>query len=166
MNHFSLDAEGHCVANQTSCNPGYFYLESDQSCQRCLTGCSKCTNATECIQCDTMKGFVLNATNSSHCIQSMCPRPHYFNHTTQTCQNCSSNCSQCLNSTHCHRCEEGFDPIHEGDSVTCNRSAHWNNSGNCSEGEYYEPWSNMCQPCQQSCKSCVGLYNCTSCVSD
>ena len=71
----------------TNCIGGYF-LEANNTCTSCGTGCISCTNTSIC---------------------SACFSGYYLIVTTQKCSSCSQNCISCSDSNTCSQCAEGYE---------------------------------------------------------
>ena len=103
--------------NCTLCDVGY-YIKSDFTCGKCLSGCLNCNSGTSCTSC--LSGYYLDslsnkcvACNDINCDQclalgvcSQCKSGFYLNSNT-VCVSCSSaiiGCLTCDSATSCKKC--------------------------------------------------------------
>lgn len=93
---------------------------------------------------------------TSNCLPT-CPPTYYPSATpTPTCQNCSGNCSTCIDADNCITCKADT-YLWFGETVC---------SGDCPDGQYHPANVSKCKMCSSFCKTCsFAPTNCTSCTS-
>ena len=161
----------------TKCDNDYFFLGNDKSACRndfdrrkyytednityypCDTNfefCDECTNKYTCTRCQYTYGFF--GTDRSKCIHV--GNEYYTDDgiTFYPCYTNLLNCEQCLNKTHCIKCNQSFYFI-EYDRTRCfniyNLKEYYTEDGGIS----YFP----CNTGIAHCKNCSSKYNCTAC---
>lgn len=143
--------EKKCVSN---CSPGYYQLESE--CKPC-TGrdCLTCSNShSKCLTC--LGNLVLDPI-SGDCVFE-CRFGYFVNPNNNTCEQCGSNCIECVDSRTCNVCR---DPYALSLNKTCVKP--------CDEGTILvrNELNNLeCKSCSSSlsnCKTCSNLTSCTGC---
>ncbi|KAL4431668.1 hypothetical protein ABPG74_017297 [Tetrahymena malaccensis] len=100
-----------------SCLPSGF-IDINEMCQPCLSGCDKCSSQTVCISCIPGQYLTINDTCTSLCPSSFiqdpsntkCICPISSNLINDICIPCDSNCLMCsnVNNKQCTSCQVGF----------------------------------------------------------
>lgn len=85
---FTLDTR----SRQCVCSPGK-YLTADGNCVACMTGCSTCSNSTNCDQC--LQGYVNTVTPTGIICQLTCAQGFY--QSPPLCLQCPTGCLACQN---------------------------------------------------------------------
>lgn len=150
-----------------SCIEGYYL--NDDTCQSCNTGSYYCTSETTSRAC--MNGYYLSSETCQICSEGckictslkclICYSGFNYNSTTQVCDPCSDDCSNCksgfyLENSNCYSCPDGC--------LDCESST---SCSSCEEG--FRLLSGLCQACSASCETCESGYylnsksQCTSC---
>ncbi|EGR33566.1 zinc finger lsd1 subclass family protein, putative [Ichthyophthirius multifiliis] len=117
-------------------NQGYYANSSNRSCELCNDKCAECSGSSEmeCLNCKT--DFV------------------YFS--LGQCLTCINNCLQCLSSTDCISCLEGFVLSLQ---KQCQRE--------CPQGQYLPTNTSKCELCSSACSVCTDktTNSCSQCQS-
>ncbi|KAL4460055.1 hypothetical protein ABPG73_001733 [Tetrahymena malaccensis] len=187
-----------------TCNPGYF--EKEGECQQCISKCNKCVSQNTCLQCSPGYFIFIDKT----CV-SKCPSTFIANNSNQSCecrpnsqlsvnkcicnsgyfeigdncQQCTSNCSQCVSSSTCSKCISGYYLLRDGfqllsdescvqkcpdtfikdnlnQSCICRPNSYLSaNKCSCNPG-YFEVESN-CSQCTSNCIQCSTQTTCSQC---
>nr|CAD7197486.1 unnamed protein product [Timema douglasi] len=163
---WKLDKNGGCVlCGSSHCDLGEYWEAGH--CRPCHSTCETCTGPTEynCISCESP--LLLHGTQ---CLTT-CLTGLYLDQDTcmpclHTCQSCTSrvNCTQCTPGLHlqggecegrlnCTSCTAPF-MLERGLCIKCLGS------------QYYDPTTQLCRPCHESCLTCSGQgsFSCLSCL--
>ena len=163
--------------NCAACSNGY-YMDSTGNCVwGIIDGCMKYAGYGKCTAC--YKGYVLK---NSTCVQ--CPKGCYDCDYPDTCKRCESGfyydqsqrmcarckigvCRECLNSTFCSKCPDGYAVNKNGGCTACSVA----NCKSCTLGGAelcdqcmdrfgYDPITNQCVACPGGCLGCsLGTYD-------
>ena len=174
------EASNTCI--DTTCDPNKYFDPTLESCVDCETPCDYCElSATTCTSCSDPYPLL----NGNTCVDN-CP-PGSFNWIGE-CNNCSTGCSACQNSSTCTDCSAGYflnsDSQCQQCSTSCktcsqsedlcdtcddlhflNQSDHTCNTG-CDEGYFGDAVSRECETCTSPCKACTDNTTCTSCPAN
>ncbi|ELP88322.1 serine-threonine protein kinase, putative [Entamoeba invadens IP1] len=91
------------------------YFLSLGKCEKCETGCKRCIDATQCVECEN-GGTLTNGkcTKDPNCARSSsimgcieCNEGYYLDDSS-VCQACPKQCRTCLNSNYCFACAEDY----------------------------------------------------------
>lgn len=127
------------------CQTGFY--EAAQVCYACDATCKTCfATATNCTGCDTTIRYL----QSNKCL---C-RDGYFEN-GGVCTACNVGCGSCiLSASNCLTCNPGHFTVLNGTSCTC------------SLGQYQDPLTLVCNPCNLKCQTCsaAGETSCLTCV--
>ncbi|EAR92882.2 transmembrane protein, putative (macronuclear) [Tetrahymena thermophila SB210] len=149
--------------NLAVCSPGQFFQNGQ--CVNCSQPCFNCINQSSfCTDC--MTGFYLNNNSCvSSCPNNMviqgnmcqqnCNQGFYLDFTSNKCQQCPSNCINCLNQYQCYNgCQPNYFLL-DGQCLQTCPSGYFSVSGTFSQ----------CQKCLQYCQTCKNGTTCQSCIS-
>ncbi|KAL4497165.1 hypothetical protein ABPG72_019485 [Tetrahymena utriculariae] len=123
-----------------SCNPTGQYQNSDSS--RGISICSSCDQS-----CLTCVGAYSNQCSS-------CLPGKYLDSATNSCQPCSSTCTQCNNSNTCTQCSSSFPYFYNSQC-----------SANQPPNTYCDSITHVCQACPSQCNGCTIDMKCIQCKS-
>ena len=152
LNTYVMVTPGNCECDNAN---GDFYNPNS-------LGCSSCTDlVADCSTC------VVNGANSSLTDCSVCIAPKYVNASSGQCVVCPTECSSCLNASHCTGCNNNLvlsETILNSTTGVCI-------CDNSSTSDiYYNSVNNKCESCANiisSCTSCSdpgnGTILCTAC---
>ncbi|KRX04656.1 Protein kinase-like domain [Pseudocohnilembus persalinus] len=121
-----------------NCPLGYYQLENQNICYKCLQGCKKCSSPTKCTECE--KGYVYQ----EYICKQNCSNQYYYDKDMDQCLKCIEPCLQCIDYDKCSKC---FDHYYMDEINMCHE---------CHES---------CENCETSgkngCKTCKKgyLYN-------
>ncbi|ELP88328.1 protein serine/threonine kinase, putative [Entamoeba invadens IP1] len=190
----NVDAEGKCQTTEISkCVPS-----TNTYCTKCVStkdyiSNSKCVeNELNCSvvkfdgsKCDICSNSLLllngkcikRVDNSTECdfwretedVCLRCELGKYYEPTSLSCDNCSTNCLNCFNSTKCLGCEEGYllangsCTIYEAVSSHCIKVVPLSSFCAICEGMYYRTNEGVCEKCISNCDECISGDRCTIC---
>lgn len=153
--------EGHISAGDGSCtvcqvgNGKFIQAGPPPTCENCLENCKTCSIGAACTQCEPSYFYASNFT----CNFCNITNGTFINQSSsefQTCDNCSSFCLECTDSSTCTLCDAvNFENIHlsNGKCVQCNLSS----------GKYIDS-NEECKECHSSCDGCLlKSGNCIEC---
>ena len=96
--------------------------------------------------CGICNGTDLYPANDRSC----CQRRKYYNASSNTCESCGANCTECVSISKCLSCEGNGVPTNDG---AC-----------CLPGQYFNLTTNSCANCQiANCLICPSATICTKC---
>ncbi|XP_077988684.1 proprotein convertase subtilisin/kexin type 5-like isoform X2 [Glandiceps talaboti] len=152
--------------------PEGFYAETSNKfseCQPCSLGCLDCVDKRDkCISCRDYTYLFINDDeddDEQRCVD-VCPKGYTADEYSQQCikieNDCPLYCARCNSFSECEECEDGFVLRYDlcySDDEACEYNEYdiWDDNGGMT-----------CQPCHESCNSCVGpsLTDCTSCTEN
>ncbi|KAL4499149.1 hypothetical protein ABPG72_017051 [Tetrahymena utriculariae] len=129
----------------SSCPQNYF-ISATNKCEKCDDGCSKCEkNSNNCQECKS--GYLML---KNQCF-SQPPAGYYLD--GNQFKECFKGCTRCINSSKdsCTSCMPSFF-MHQ-DNICVDQ---------CPDG-YFPNQMKQCELCSGYCKTCVSLYECTTC---
>ncbi|KCV68772.1 TKL protein kinase [Fonticula alba] len=141
---------GTCLA---SCPEGHF--AEGGICRPCDQACRRCDRAGSCTACS--EPLLLQA--DGECVAS-CPAGWLACHPSGRCEPCPEHCAECVPAgaqcmAVCQSCRPGFQ-LSDGQCVD-----------GCPAGEFLDPSSGICAPCQWPCLTCgKAAERCTACAPD
>ena len=140
--------EGICLQ---SCGDGY-YAQGFQ-CLKCMEYCQKCDKANNCDLCDSKQNKYKFLSSGDYTCQSPISGM-YLNSTTNTLENCISNCAECNSSTECITPTSGY--VYDITTKKCQSF--------CLPGTYLSSNNKTCLACPQNCGDCSSekCNNCTT----
>ncbi|EDR25321.1 protein serine/threonine kinase, putative [Entamoeba dispar SAW760] len=118
--------------------------------------------------------YILNAQNGCQssiissnlfqCLSDMkCPKRQFFDEKKNICQNCSNYCSNCINSTYCIYCDDGY-INRNGKCYDTNDICSSNSESSC---YFCDPKNSYfiesCRDCSSHCKLCQEKKVCLQC---
>ncbi|EMS13306.1 serine/threonine kinase, putative, partial [Entamoeba histolytica HM-3:IMSS] len=160
----------------------------DGECKECSAHCLRCSQ-DECLQCDTS-----TILQNGKCVENLdclitneygscskCVSTKVLNSQTSLCESCPENCKECLSSTNCHECMNGYVLYNQTNCIklanTKLRLKRLTNSlihhcekettvgcQRCDSG-YYLTDILMCDPCIENCEQCNDSTTCQKCSS-
>lgn len=128
------------------CPNGKYYDKDSKKCEDCKANCKKCTSKDNCTECKN--GFYPYLTIDGDC--QKCEQPYQV--IDGYCQPCGvDKCLKCKDGSTktCEQCEPKLYLV-DGQCLP-----------ECVDG--YTDNSNLCHPCDPSCKTCIDDSKCTGC---
>lgn len=136
------------------------------TCQACHPSCQTCfgPNPNDCLSCGNSL-FLL--TNQSTCIKGSCPLGYRQRPSSNECVPCPSHCESCTEASEVHNLIESPRTLYkhpQETSVVCLkcqpglvRSVLENKCmSSCPGGFYLNQETRACDPCHESCATCIG----------
>ncbi|KCV70944.1 TKL protein kinase [Fonticula alba] len=153
-----------CAAGHRWAGPSAPTGQATGPCVPCPTECSSCTVGLgpgapdRCLSCGG--GWFL--TREAACVGA-CPAGMFGDLASGTCQPCAVECAQCGGpaADQCTECAGGLDLVPAGAGQTC--------VSGCPAGQYRQPGTADCHPCNEACAECNGpsdrdCWRCTGLV--
>jgi proprotein convertase subtilisin/kexin type 5 len=168
---YYLPSSGTCIK---SCPAGTFpTLNTPYQCTPCSSSCSSCISATNCTSCQGNFYISINyILNISICVD-ICPDGTYvgispsfsfFNSNIFACLPCNSPCENCIASTICATCLEGY-TLYLTQCLKSCPNGYYNSTyqstlmtGTLFRGSRCFPCSQICLTCTNSSDICLSCY--------
>ncbi|GAB1219702.1 hypothetical protein ENUP19_0041G0048 [Entamoeba nuttalli] len=176
----------------SSCQVGTYLSNGlcsvDGECKECSAHCLRCSQ-DECLQCDTS-----TILQNGKCVENLdclmtneygscskCVSTKVLNSETSSCESCPENFKECLSSTSCHECMNGYVLYNQTNCIklanTKLRLKRLANSliPHCEkettvgcqrcDNRYYLTDILMCDSCTENCEQCNDSTTCQKCSS-
>ena len=190
LNCISTCANGTCDKESGTCLTqctSYQYMDDSGECKPCpgteTSRCSSCVNSTYCTKCKQRwywnptcqydcTGCISKCNRNDGC-SGGCGEAVYYNTYNPgkkgyECIRCFSQCSACLNDTHCTSCKDNFwgtNCLYSCNNCdgTCDKDKGCIDS--CELGYYKEEVEDgyECKPCPEHCDQCLDALTCKVC---
>jgi proprotein convertase subtilisin/kexin type 5 len=142
-----------------TCPPEQYGEVKNRKCEPCMKGCNKCSNGTECEQCDN--AFVFFPENKT-CI-AKCPEGY----TSVRIPNAPhSICYKCTdpNATACEENKPDNSVVCKKEFILMPGKKKCEKQAICKDKSYYNAELNTCEQCPKECTLCEDKQHCTACA--
>ena len=134
--------------NCTTCESGYYINPNENNCMECENEhCLSCQSNGECDKC--VDGYYLENGDCLQCLSPCetctgkestkclsCKKGYYFNETSKSCHQCSSDCLDCTDLSHCTICIDGYYSNESYECLSCS-TLNGMNCKTCSNRECF-----------------------------